>query len=49
LSVLEGREPDNSIDLTLAGAGTISNASMSVATVSNLILMAGNDFYATDI
>jgi PAS domain-containing protein len=49
LSILEGREPDNNIDLTLAGAGTISSANMAVKAVSNLILMACNDFYATDI
>jgi len=47
--ILENREPDNNINFTLAGTDAIYRAGMAVTAVSNLILKAGNDFYANEI
>ena len=43
------KEPDNLIDFSLAGENTLYFANLAIGSINNLMLKAGNDFYATEI
>ncbi len=44
-----GKEPDNLIDFSLSGENSLYFVNLAIESIINLMLKAGNDFYANDI